>query len=540
MSDLRNQISGPWLLLGDFNEILNPNEVSGGNFSSSRAYLLANMMSACGVMDLDSVGGWFTWRKNVQSSGHVRKKLDRCMDDSEWQVLFRHALLEVLPMHNSYHNPLLLSCLKSRSKRVKSFHFQATWLSHPEYPNLVTNTWNSTQGNVYNKLHKVQVESTKLNEKVFGNIFKRKRHLDARIKGVHKKLDIFPYSGLIILERKLQALYNQVLHQEEVLWFQKSREQWIKFGNKNTKFFHTQTIIRRRRNKISGINIDGIWCTNDEVIKREVLSFFRNLFQSSNFCQPECLQLHHIPQVDQDLYNSLIQNVSMEDVKNAMFSMNSYKAPGVDGFQPVFYKNFWNVVANDVWEMVSMAFSSRIFNPGLAETPIIPIPKIDSPLSFKDFRPTRLCNVLFKTISKVLVNRIRLHLDKIIGLLQSSSIPKRGTSDNALTTQEIVHHFHKKKKGKKGHVMFKIDFEKAYDRVDWNFLRLTLIDFGFPSQIVNLIMNCITSTTLTLKWNSEKLESFAPKRGLRQGDPMSPYLFVLCMEKISLLIQQKS
>lgn len=224
LSDLRNQISGPWLLLGDFNEILNPNEVFRGNFSSSRAYLLANMMSACGVMDLDSVGGWFTWRKNVQSGGHVRKKLDRCMADSEWRVLFPHALLEVLPMHNSYHNPLLLSCLKSRSKRVKSFHFQATWLSHPEYPNLVTNTWNSTQGNVYNKLHKVQVESTKFNEKVFGNIFKRKRHLDARIKGVHKKLDIFPYSGLIILERKLQALYNQVLHQEEVLWFQKSRE----------------------------------------------------------------------------------------------------------------------------------------------------------------------------------------------------------------------------------------------------------------------------------------------------------------------------
>lgn len=88
--------------------------------------------------------------------------------------------------------------------------------------------------------------------------------------------------------------------------------------------------------------------------------------------------------------------------------------------------------------------------------------------------------------------------------------------------------------------MFKIDFKKAYDRVDWNFLRLTLIDFGFPSQIVNFIMNCTTSKTLTLKWNSEKLESFAPKRGLRQGDPMSPYLFVLCMEKISLLIQQKS
>lgn len=94
------------------------------------------------------------------------------------------------------------------------------------------------------------------------------------------------------------------------------------------------------------------------------------------------------------------------------------------------------------------------------------------------------------------------------------------------------------KKGKKGYILFKIDFEKAYDRVDWNFLELTLKDFSFPQSILTLIMNCITSSSLSIKWNNEKFESFVPKRGLRQGDPMSPYLFVLCMEKLSLLIQE--
>lgn len=98
---------------------------------------------------------------------------------------------------------------------------------------------------------------------------------------------------------------------------------------------------------------------------------------------------------------------------------------------------------------------------------------------------------------------------------------------------------HKKKKGKKGFLLFKIDFEKAYDMVDWNFLNTTLNEFGFPSQTVELIMNCTTSTSLSLKWNGEKLNSFQPNRGLRQGDPMSPYLFVLCMEKLALLIQEK-
>lgn len=133
---------------------------------------------------------------------------------------------------------------------------------------------------------------------------------------------------------------------------------------------------------------------------------------------------------------------------------------------------------------------------------------------------------------------MRPFLNDLIGPFQGSFIPNRGTADNALVAQEIVHHMHKKK-GKAGYLMFKIDFEKAYDRVDWNFLSLTLSEFGFPPVIISLIMSCITSSTLALKWNNEKLDSFAPNRGLRQGDPMSPYLFLLCMEKLALLIQEK-
>lgn len=94
----------------------------------------------------------------------------------------------------------------------------------------------------------------------------------------------------------------------------------------------------------------------------------------------------------------------------------------------------------------------------------------------------------------------------------------------------------KKSKKKKGEVAYKIDPEKAYDHIDWAFLKNTLSDFGFPHATVSLIMQCVTASSLTILWNGNRLPSFCPTRGIRQGDPLSPHLFVLCMEKLSLAI----
>lgn len=141
--------------------------------------------------------------------------------------------------------------------------------------------------------------------------------------------------------------------------------------------------------------------------------------------------------------------------------------------QMVFYHTYWDIVGNDVWEMVAQAFVIGNINPSLAETPIIHISKVDQLLSLRNFRPISLCNVLLKVVSKVPVHRIRPHLSDFIGPFQSNFTPRRGTIDNALIAQEIIHHMHNQK-DKEGYVLFKIGFEKTYDKVDWNFLRLTL------------------------------------------------------------------
>lgn len=135
------------------------------------------------------------------------------------------------------------------------------------------------------------------------------------------------------------------------------------------------------RNKITGLNIDGVWCIDEEVLKREAQSIFRALFQANVPCNPHSLQLRVVPQIDANHCEDLLRLVSMLEVKNVVFSMSAYKALGPNGFQSIFFRTYWSMVAKDIWDLVSVAFSTGCIDKQLAETLIVPIPKVDDPMS---------------------------------------------------------------------------------------------------------------------------------------------------------------
>ena len=236
LARLRNSISHPWILMGDFNDILLPSEVKGGAFYASRAKAFTDMMENCQLVDMGAYGNKFTWFRSGQNSNSIAKRLDRALADINWRNAFPDAFVENLPRLQSDHSPIVLHCGGSiPPKALRPFHFQAAWIGHAEYGRIVQEAWNKGNRDVIRGLNEVRQDSLSFNKDTFGNIFRRKRSLENRIANVQKSLEQWDSLSLENIEKDLRREYDKILAQEELLWFQKSRENWVQFGDRNTK-----------------------------------------------------------------------------------------------------------------------------------------------------------------------------------------------------------------------------------------------------------------------------------------------------------------
>lgn len=157
----------------------------------------------------------------------------------------------------------------------------------------------------------------------------------------------------------------------------------------------------------------------------------------------------------------------------------------------------------------------------------------------KNLRPITLCNVVYKLVSKVVANQLRKILPDIISLNQSAFVPGRLITDNILIAYEMTHYMQNKRSGRDGVAAVKLDMSKAYDRVEWHFLQRMMEKMGFEKQWIELVMKCVMTVKYCFKFNGTSTEQVIPGRGLRQGDPISPYLFLFCAEAFSNVLNKK-
>ncbi|XP_060968697.1 uncharacterized protein LOC115720552 [Cannabis sativa] len=309
----------------------------------------------------------------------------------------------------------------------------------------------------------------------------------------------------------------EALLREEIHWKQKSRVQWLQEGDKCTKFFMASATVRRRRNYNQCIKkaLEENWIEDPKEITHCFLAKFEELFSKN--CTTDALQEILLPTLDNHDAESLQSIPTHDEITTALFEMGKDKALGPDGLPTSFYSHHCDTVQTDLLAMVTHFFRTFLVT---------------------DFRPIALCNVSYKVISKVLANRMCYILNKIISPNQAAFVKGRHIAENSMIAREIVHSMNKKK-GKKGFMMIKLDMEKAYNKMEWDFIISVLNRLGFPNMFTKWVSSCIMVEDIKLLLNGAVAGRIKPERGLRQGDPLSPALFILGADVLSRLIIDK-
>jgi len=316
-----------------------------------------------------------------------------------------------------------------------------------------------------------------------------------------------------------------------ITW-QQSRTHWLKDEDANSKYFHSILSSRRRRNSIVSLLVNGTLVEGVQPIRNAIFSHFRDHFAVQNTSRLGAENLN-FKQLSYAKGMSLILPFSKAEVKVAVWDCESFKSPRPDGVNFGFIKDFLEDIKGDVMQFISEFHRKGKLSRGINTTFIALIPKVDSPQRLNDFRPIALIGCLYKILSKVLANRLRLIIGRVVSETQTAFVKERQILDGILIANEVVD---EAKKSNKELMLFKVDFEKAYDSVEWGYLDTVMNKMVFPLLWRKWIKECVSTSTTSILVNGSPTDEFPLQRGLRQGDPLSPFLFLLASEGLNVLM----
>nr|GEY25357.1 hypothetical protein [Tanacetum cinerariifolium] len=443
----------PWILMGDFNVTLKTSEhTTGGSCITRYMNDFNNCVNNLELEDICSSGFQFTWTKSLKNpKSSIMKKLDRIMFNSEFLHQYQNVSGEFIPFVILDHSPVVVTIPEGLKMKKRSFRFIIFIADKEEFADCLTS-------------------------------------LKEKLTNAQAKIKKDPFNSK--LKTKAADYLNEYLvasNDELKLLQQKAKIKWFSESDQNTAYFYGILKSRKHKGRIESICDEKGVIFNGDNVANAFVKNFKNFLRSKHDVHPlGSVKIKFDKVLSKKEAEDMIGLVSDKEIKEAVFDIDSNKASGPDGYTSGFFKKAWHIVGKEVCLEIKDFFLNAKLLGEINANLIALIPKVDMPKKVSEFRPIACCNVIYKSISKILTNRIKKGLQKVVNFNHSAFIPRRHTQDNILIAQELLKGYQRKKGARI--CALKIDILKANDTVSWEFLGKIMLTFGFHHVMVNWIM----------------------------------------------------
>ncbi|GJR37384.1 RNA-directed DNA polymerase, eukaryota [Tanacetum coccineum] len=491
---------GEVVILEDFNEVWSEQERFGSSFNSPGANAFNNFIATSGLIDLP-------------------------LGDNKL----------------SDHRPIIM-CELNLDYGPTPFRIFQYWFNLEGFDSFVEDLWHSLNIRDSNALTSLKKKFQLLKNEIKSWVKQNKKKINEAKSFVNRKLTeldkIIDQGGgneeVVNQRASLLKDLNDINSIEVSELSQKAKVRWSIKGNENSKYFHGILNSKRSQLAIRRILLDGDWIADPNKVKYKFYNHFSSLFSDHSssrvkidFQFPNRLKLEQVEELE--------CSTSYDEIKKAVWDCGTNKSPGPDGFTFEFYQKYWNILDQDIVAAVSEFFASGKFPLGCNSTFITLIPKIHDAKVIKDFRPISLIGSIYKIVAKIMANRLCSVMPILISDVQTAFISNRQILDGPFILNELLAWCKLKKVNA---MIFKVDFEKAFDSVRWDYLDDVLKSFGFGGKWRSWISGCLNSAKGSVLINGSPTLKFQFHKGLKQGDPLSPFLFILVMESLHLSFQR--
>jgi exonuclease III len=537
IKSLKPQAGTRWLITGDFNLIYRAADKNNSRLSHRLMRQFREALDESDLSEISLQNRKFTWSNERERPTMAR--LDRFFCNAEWDATFSSHVLNALSTSHSDHCPLLLSS-QSGPRRPRSFKFENFWIHLPGFKETVKEAWDAPMNHhepFHILYHKLRTTAEKLRTWSKDKISDAKK-LFFMAQEVILRLDIAQENRDLSTEEmnlrsRLKKRLMGLAVVERARCRQASRLTLIKLGDANTKFFHRRINARRRKNHIQRLKHGQGWAVNHDdkaiLVHEHFSQFMGRPTPRQHDLNWDALLL---PQHD---LSSLDVDFTEEEIKAAIHQMPADKAPGPDGFTGIFFKSCWEIIKADFIRAANAFHALRSQSLPIVNTAnVILIPKKEGAECITDYRPISLIHSFAKIMAKVLATRLAPHMSSIVSASQSAFIKKRSIHDNYMAVHNAINRY---RRSKQPALFLKLDITKAFDSVRWEYLLTLLARIGFPTRWRDWIATLLFTSSTRIMLNGVPNRPIKHGRGLRQGDPLSPLLFVIAMDPLQKLLE---